>query len=182
MFYDTFPIAAKLRPDDEVVIVEMRADESVADRVSSGFDALRAAARHRTVIVATIDVCEVRSEVALDGAWVHTVFRGTVARVHRIGPDVERRHGIQSGEDIEFHVSGGQVNINHVVVKAAPVVPYPASRQYLVILSGRQVEHGWSVTATTPLLVEGDSFAAVAPAVSSMSGLNFGDLRRAIRR
>lgn len=125
VFYDTFPIAAKLRPDDEVVIVQMRADESVTDKVSSGFDALRVAARSRTAIVATVDVSEVRSELALDGAWVHTVFRGTVARVHRMGPDVERRHRIQSGEHIEFHVSGGQVNINHVVVKAVPVVPFP---------------------------------------------------------
>ncbi|MEZ5417262.1 MAG: hypothetical protein R2708_07960 [Vicinamibacterales bacterium] len=160
----------------------MRADESVTDKVSSGFDALRVAARSRTAIVATVDVSEVRSELALDGAWVHTVFRGTVARVHRMGPDVERRHRIQSGEHIEFHVSGGQVNINHVVVKAVPVVPFPTARQYLVFLSSKQVEHGWSVTSTTPLLVEGESFVAVPPAVSSMSGLNSGDLRRAIRR
>ncbi|WP_291986301.1 hypothetical protein [Luteitalea sp.] len=181
VFFDTFPITDKLHTDDEVVIVEMRADEAVTDKSLSGLAALRSAARRRTAIVATVDVAEVRGESALDGAWVHTVFRGTVAQVHRIGPDVDRRHRIRNGERIEFHVSGGEINVRNVIVRAQPVIPFPASRQYIVFLSGRQGEQGLNVTAT-PLLVDGENLVAVASANSSMAGLTLGDLRRAVRR
>ena len=182
IFFDTFPIADKLRPDDEVVVVEMRADEVVTDETLSGFKALQAAARRRTAVVATIDVSDVRGELAMNGAWVHTVFRGTVAQVHRVGSVAGRRRRVERGERIEFHISGGEATIRHVLVRADQTVPFPTARQYVVFLSEMETEHGWSLVDTVPLLIEGDKLVAVAPATSPMSGVTLSDLRRAVRR
>lgn len=60
IFFDTFPIADKLRPEDEVVAVETRADEVVTDEVLSGFEALQVAALRRTAEVE-------RTEFHIDG-------------------------------------------------------------------------------------------------------------------
>ncbi len=182
VFFDTFPISEKLRSDDEVVLVRMEADAVAVNRTLTGAEALREAVGSPEVTTATVNVLDVSGETTADGSWVHTVFRGAVSTVHRVGSGVPSQDRVLVGQQLEFSVSGGETRIGRVVVRAGTVVPFPKKGKYLVFLTTRDPQGRWRIVHSVPLLVQGQRLTAVAPSTSAISGLSLRDLRQAARR
>lgn len=175
------PIAEGLRPDDDIVIVEwVLADRPRWDKEPSRSEALLVAVSELPTTVAIVTVTGVSGVLALENSWIHTKFVATVDEVLRTGKEVRPVDRVQVKQTIEFHVHGGEVAVNGVIVRARDVVNYPIGRKYLVFLGPRQYENGFSVD-TSPLLIEGDRLSAVAPATSQFSGLTLSEVRRAVR-
>lgn len=175
------PIAERLRPDDEIVVVEWNLDVAVFDTEPTSFEAVKIAVTGLASTTAIVTVTGASGVLALENSWVHTKFVATVDDVLRTGKELQSRDRVSRGQSIEFHVHGGEAAVRGVIVRARDVVAYPLGRKYLVFLGRRAHENGWTVTDSVPLLIEGDRLSAVAPATSRLTGLTLADVTKAIR-
>ncbi len=169
------PIADRLLPDDEVVVIT-----PIGESIGGFYDQppaelFKHIAQSRRSTIAVAEVTGVSGVLADEGSIVRTRFVGRVLEV--VAASNQGMEQIRPGEPLEFSVYGGETVVRGVVVRTERLVVYPSPAKYLVFIDPILTDHGWMVVLA-PLLVTGDALAPVRPAVSLFTGLSLPDMRR----
>ena len=144
------PIASRLKPTDEIVVIErpepfgvrFNSPPTLPEQVGHAVFVCDAA------VVVTPDRVEPR--LSDDGSWVETRIAGVVSDVA-----MARKRPLKTGQRIEIvDESGGQLTIAKVLVKAGVSPKVDANREYLMFLK-ENPDTGVLWPCQTALLVEG---------------------------
>ena len=128
------PIAARLLPDDEVVVVKVGGDvDLITPRKLLTVKQVIADAAVRADLVAVIDVDVVDTMLSLGDSWVITRLTGTVRDLLRVR---EAGH-FRLGQRLEAYIGGGEIRLGQVLVKAGDPIHPTASRSYFLFLENQ---------------------------------------------
>lgn len=128
------PIAARLLPDDETVVIEKGGTESMHDAASVAMgkgplnEQLDILARADVIAVA--EIVQTRGELVHDGTWINTVASVHLTQVIRAREVIGAQATIA-----EISVPNGEATINGVNVKAGAFPVLPAKGRALIFLS-----------------------------------------------
>jgi hypothetical protein len=131
-----WPIPERLRPDDQVVVITLEgADMVTPARRLSAKDVIDDAAV-RADVVAVVDVERIDALLASKDAWIQTRLTGTISRILRIN----KGRRFRLGQHVDARVSGGELAIGQVTVRATDSRPFISSglrehRSYLLFLT-----------------------------------------------
>jgi hypothetical protein len=145
--FSSRPISESLQPDDQVVIIDREKEGAVFVRQPSARQTIEYAVRSSD-LAAVVKVDDVGGILVQGGSWVDTRVAGTISDVLMAG---KRR--VVRGQRLEFLVSGGEMMIGSVRVKAWDKPKVEAQKQYLVFLQG-DPETGVFYPSYGPRLIE----------------------------
>jgi hypothetical protein len=171
-------IVEQLLPEDRIVQVEQHLDLIDFDPEPTAremIDFLIDTAE----IVAIVDVRDAVGTLVDDGKWIHTKLTGVPREVLKVsgGSLVSR------GKSIEVQLSGGELTIGKVLVRAGESIQFPKNRQYLMFL---RLNRDWNGLAANgaPLLIEKRRLVNLShekSAFASLSGMTVSDVTKLVR-
>lgn len=145
-------------------------------------EAIGYAVRRRADLVAVVDVDDVGGALVEEGTWIRTRPAGTGAG----HPHVFDAPAVLAQQRVEMNITGGEVRIGKVLVKAG-VLQLPAHRQYLLFMQDRGAPLGMSNTYT-PLLIEngrlGSTWRPETPSTrpDPLNGLTLSEVAKQVSR
>jgi hypothetical protein len=122
------PIASRLLPEDEVVMIHREFDVAVPRPDATVSDVLKDAVQ-RSDVVAIVDIHEVSGRLVDDGTWIRTRIVGAVHEIIRSS----KAGRFTQKQRLEIDITGGEVRIGKVLVEAE-ALQLVADRPYLLFL------------------------------------------------
>jgi hypothetical protein len=144
------PIADRLLPGDDIVHISPDYDVAMPDHVLNAAETIADAAS-RADLVAIVDVNDVSAALVDNGSWIRTRLAGRVRQILKTSSRT-RKH-FSEGNRVELYVTGGELKIGKVIVRAAEVLRLPAHREYLLFMRDDGASLGLGPTLT-PLMVD----------------------------
>ena len=173
------PIADQLKVDDEVVVFREEINKAVLSPDPSAQEVIEDASK-AAELVAVVDIRRVEPTLVLQGTWIHTRLTVTVREL--IKPSTTR--SLSRGSVLAMEVSGGELRIGKVLVKALPILPFKSGEQYLVFLVPNARLEALDTTHP-PLLVQNGRVSSILPGgedTDKLHGMKIDDIRRQISR
>jgi hypothetical protein len=141
------PIASRLLPEDEVVMIHREFDVAVPRPDATVSDVLKDAVQ-RSDVVAIVDIHEVSGRLVDDGTWIRTRIVGAVHEIIRSS----KAGRFTQKQRLEIDITGGEVRIGKVLVEAE-ALQLVADRRYLLFLKVDD-KSGDLWVSHTPLRIE----------------------------
>jgi len=176
------PIVERLLPDDDVVLISPDYDVVVPDHVLSAAEVI-ADATARADLVAVVAVDDVKAILVDNGAWIRTRLSGLITRVLSAS-----LHGqaLSKRKRVDVYITGGELRIGQVLVKAGNPLKLPAARQYLLFMKDDGAAPGPGPTHTPLLIEQGKLQDTLPPGVSDhadpLNGMALSALVSEVRR
>lgn len=142
------PISDRLLADDEIVVVT-RNDNSVVPVPEPSAREVVDDAVERSDVIAIVEIDKVTGLLVEEGQWIETRVGGRVREVLKSWNSDE----ISPGRALEWHITGGQLMIGKILVKAGGVFALQEGRPYLMFLQANSLT-GVLYPVHLPLLVE----------------------------
>lgn len=173
------PLSERLLPDDDVVVVTMRADEVVTPRRPTARAMASALLRDYTAIVLRLD----RSEGLLvdNGRWIASRLTGEV--VERLNTvKTTGTAALKAGTGVSVAMHGGSLRLGRVLLKTDQHVELEAGQTYVVFLGeGDEWQH-LPLVMHGPLIVEPSGrLRDASQAKSELNGMTLESLKRIAR-
>ena len=175
----TKPIAQRLLPDDEVVVIDEIQERTVFDGEPTPALVIRHAMLG-SVAVAIVRVDEVLGVLADGGTWIDTRAVGQVERL--LIPDKKE---ILTKDRLQFETAGGEMMIGKVLVRAGKSLGVQPGSRYLMFFT----KHDGSLYPEyMPLRIDGDTVVnpwQLEPGSTTkdpLHGLKLAEITKQIRR
>lgn len=176
-------ITEQLRPDDEVVVVEMPdGDDVVKDGIPTPKSELSYEVQNPFANIAIVELKSAAGVLALNDTWVQTKLDVIVREVLLAAPILPATEKVAVGRSLDLRLGGGEIQIGKVKVRAGTVASFLVGRRYLVFLGRRNEAGSYTFRTEGPFLLEGNKLTAVPPNKSLLSGLSLSDVREEIRK
>jgi hypothetical protein len=146
--WTTTPITDRLRPDDDIVIVDRVKESAQFDREPTWLEFTRLKADSSNMIV-VVEIADVGPVLAEKDTWIDTRASGTVKEVLMSGEPA----GIAREQRIAFQNPGGEMMIGQVLVRAWDKMRVERGKRYFVFL-WRNADTGVLYANHAPLLID----------------------------
>ncbi|MEQ1935317.1 MAG: hypothetical protein ABL962_15770 [Fimbriimonadaceae bacterium] len=143
------PIAARLLPDDDLVVVN-RIVEGVQFDPSTTITDLVSEMTTSADLVLRAKIEGFNSVLVEQGTWISTGVRAMSSVVFKSPTWATKSRDL----DVTFQVDGGEVRIGKVLVRTRPRIELQAGREYLLFLRASQA-YGVLELRYEPLLIKG---------------------------